>query len=76
MAAISSRKRQIVEPHSSSVKKIKILHDDDESAGDSDDEETLNINPEYAKRFEHNKKRAELHQCMLSDNLHLVHDNY
>jgi hypothetical protein len=66
MAAIPSRKRQNAEPHSSSVKKIKILQDDDnDSASDSDGEETLNINQEYARRFEHNKKRIELHQRML-----------
>ena len=34
---------------------------------DSDDESDggvkLKINSEYAKRFEHNKKREELHRC-------------
>lgn len=64
MSAMSSRKRQNTEPHSGPVKKIKILQDDDESQSDSDGEETLNINPEYAKRFEHNKKRADLHRRM------------
>jgi hypothetical protein len=64
MAVVSSRKRQNAELYSGSVKKIKILQDDDSESSESDGEETLNINPEYAKRFEHNKKRAELHQCM------------
>lgn len=65
MAATNSRKRQNTDSYSNPTKKIKILQDDDDSHSDSDGEETLNINPEYAKRFEHNKKRAELHQCML-----------
>lgn len=62
MSAMGSRKRQNAEPHSGPAKKIKILQDDDESQSDGDGEETLNINSEYAKRFEHNKKRADLHR--------------
>jgi hypothetical protein len=70
MAAIANRKRQNDEPQASSVKKIKILQDDDDSASDSNGEETLQINSEYARRFEHNKKRAELHQCRLSRHIY------
>ncbi|KAE9972098.1 hypothetical protein BLS_004189 [Venturia inaequalis] len=62
MSVMASRKRQNTEPHSGPAKKIKILQDDEESQSGSGEEETLNINPEYAKRFEHNKKRAELHK--------------
>lgn len=65
MSVMISRKRQNAEPHSGPAKKIKILQDDDDSQSDSDGEETLNINTEYAKRFEHNKKRTELHQRTL-----------
>lgn len=36
----------------------------DESGGGAKLEEPgFKINEEYAKRFEHNKKRAELHRC-------------
>jgi protein KRI1 len=50
--------------------KASMLHDSD-SASSSDesgggvklDEPGFKINEEYAKRFEHNKKRAELHRC-------------
>lgn len=65
MSVMASRKRQNTESHSGPAKKIKILQDDEESQSGSGEEETLNINPEYAKRFEHNKKRAELHKRML-----------
>ncbi|QDS73597.1 hypothetical protein FKW77_001569 [Venturia effusa] len=62
MSTMSSRKRQSAEPHSGPAKKMKILQDADDSESDDGGEETLSINPEYAKRFEHNKKRAELHK--------------
>jgi protein KRI1 len=39
----------------------KVLFDD--SDDDSDGGVDIKINDEYAKRFEHNKKRAELHRC-------------
>jgi protein KRI1 len=42
----------------SSPKRIKLLGDD---SGDEDAELELKVNHEYAKRFEHNKQRAELH---------------
>lgn len=39
---------------------------DDESGGGASLEEAgFKINEEYAKRFEHNKKREELHRCKL-----------
>lgn len=35
----------------------------DDSDDESDGGVKLQINSEYAKRFEHNKKREELHRC-------------
>ncbi len=35
----------------------------DDSDDESDGGVKLQINAEYAKRFEHNKKREELHRC-------------
>lgn len=35
----------------------------DDSDDESDGGVKLKINSEYAKRFEHNKKREELHRC-------------
>lgn len=47
-------------------KKTKLL--DDTDSEDSDDVDdggvSLKINEEYARRFEHNNKRAEKHRCM------------
>lgn len=37
----------------------------DDSEDESDGGVKLQINSEYAKRFEHNKKREELHRCEL-----------
>jgi protein KRI1 len=45
-----------------SAKKSRLL--DDEESSETLEETKLNINEEYARRFEHNKKRAELHRCM------------
>jgi hypothetical protein len=45
------------------TKKHKIF-DANESDGE-DGEGSFKINEEYARRFEHNHKRAELHRCML-----------
>ena len=45
------------------AKKAKLL---DASDSESDSEEggvELKVNEEYARRFEHNKKRAEMHRC-------------
>ncbi|KAI9736606.1 MAG: KRRI-Interacting protein 1 [Cirrosporium novae-zelandiae] len=52
-------------------KKVKLLDSDEESSEDESpsesggvrlDNATLKVNEEYAKRFEHNKKREELHR--------------
>ncbi len=37
--------------------------DDDSVGGAKLEESEFKINEEYAKRFEHNKKREELHKC-------------
>ncbi|PWA58371.1 Kri1-like, C-terminal [Artemisia annua] len=42
--------------------KHNILSDSDGGASDSDDLNTITINPVYAKRYEHNKKREDLHR--------------
>jgi protein KRI1 len=59
--------------HTATSKKIKPdLLDDSDSACSSDDdsvggakleEPEFKINEEFVKRFEHNKKREELHKC-------------
>lgn len=40
------------------VKRARLL--DDEVESDNETKDVLRVNDEYAKRFEHNKKRAEL----------------
>jgi len=40
--------------------------DDDSVGGAKLDEAGFKINEEYAKRFEYNKKREEMHQCQSS----------
>lgn len=45
---------------STGAQKKKVLFD--ESDDDSDGGVDIKINDEYAKRFEHNKKREELHR--------------
>ena len=37
--------------------------DESEGGGALLEDESFKINEEYAKRFEHNKKREELHRC-------------
>lgn len=50
--------------------KSTVMYDSDSESSDESgggaklDEPAFKINEEYAKRFEHNKKRAELHRCM------------
>lgn len=42
------------------AKKAKLLDNTDDEGSDSDDgQASLKINEDYARRFEHNKKRAE-----------------
>lgn len=50
----------------SKAKKPSLLEDSDSSDSESGGAELnpeFNINEEYARRFEHNKKREELHRC-------------
>jgi protein KRI1 len=58
--------------HSAAIKENKPnLLDDSDSASSEDDSEggaeleqpEFRINEEFAKKFEHNKKREELHRC-------------
>jgi protein KRI1 len=51
----AKRKTAFAEPSS---KRVKLLEDD---SGDESAEVELKVNHEFAKRFEHNKQRAELH---------------
>jgi protein KRI1 len=53
-------------------KRAKLLDDSDSENSSNDGEggvslgshePELKVNEEYARRFEHNQKRAELHQC-------------
>jgi len=34
-----------------------------------DEGDTFQVNKEFARRFEHNKEREELHRCMIKTNL-------
>ena len=52
------------------LSKPNLLDDSDSSSSEDEpgggallEEPGFTINEEYAKRFEHNKKRAELHRC-------------
>lgn len=54
-------------------KKARKLLDDDSDSGDESggvpigkqsDADSFQINEEYARRFEHNKKREEMQKCM------------
>ena len=70
----------MVENEERPAKRVKLLSDDDDPEDDSmsnasggislsrqsleADDTGFKINEEYARRFEHNQKRAELHQCM------------
>lgn len=67
-----------------SKKPRKLLEDD--SSSDSGDESggvpigneagDFKINEEYARRFEHNKKREEVQQCMYVPVLHCSMSNW
>ena len=48
------------------AKKMKILGDDDDESGDNEVNVSLNVNEEYARRFEYNKKREEKQRRMSS----------
>jgi protein KRI1 len=60
-----------------------LFHSDVESSSDEEsdfggaplEEQSFKINEEYAKRFEHNKKREELHRRMLLMDLWVVAAN-
>ena len=43
---------------------LESVSSSDEHIGDTESGNKLIINEEYAKRFEHNKKREERHRCM------------
>jgi len=68
--AITSSKKA---KHDATTEKTKTsLLEDSDSPSSSDDESVggaklegpdFKINDEYAKRFEHNKKREEMHKC-------------
>ena len=45
------------------AKKTKLLDDSDDEADADDGGVSLRINEDYARRFEHNKKREEQHRC-------------
>jgi protein KRI1 len=57
-----------------------LIDSDSESSEDESDlggvpleEQSFKINEEYAKRFEHNKKREELHRCRSNGPLSIGH---
>ena len=77
----SPRKRKATSlPNSHTQKRTKLLLDNESSDNDSDsaggvlintDEEDIatdgfTVNQDFARRFEHNKKREELHRCTFS----------
>jgi hypothetical protein len=61
MASVVTSKRPLAEDNLKSAKKVKLL---DESDSGEDVKEEFTINKDFAKRFEHNKKRTELHKRM------------
>jgi hypothetical protein len=46
------------------VKKAQLFDNSDEGSDADDGTVSLKVNDEYARRFEHNKKRAEKQRCM------------
>ncbi len=44
-------------------KKAKLLDNTDDEESDVETGAGFKVNEEYARRFEHNKKRAEQHRC-------------
>jgi protein KRI1 len=61
MASAQDRKRKSIADlgsADSSTKKVKLLDDSDASENEVD----FKVNEEYAKRFQHNKERAEKHR--------------
>lgn len=63
-------------------KKVNILDDsgsDDEDGGAALAAPQLKVNEEYARRFEHNKKREERQRCMQNSPLRVktqLHDSF
>ncbi|KAF2650120.1 hypothetical protein K491DRAFT_667789 [Lophiostoma macrostomum CBS 122681] len=49
-------------PDERPAKKAKLLDETDEESGGEDGAATLKVNEEYAQRFNHNQKRAEMHR--------------
>lgn len=47
------------------AKKAKLLDDSDDEVDEEAGGISLKVNEEYARRFEHNKKREEKHKCTL-----------
>ena len=76
-ASTSSRKKSRHE-EPVTLSKPSLLNDSDSSSSSEDesvggvelDSSAFKVNEEYAKRFEHNKKREELHRCQY------LHPNY
>ena len=79
-AKLKHSREQSATPKASSRKRLKLLLDDDSlDDGSSSDvmggvvlkldhapvsENGFRVNEEYARRFEHNQRRAEIHRCM------------
>ena len=51
-----------------SKEELPLANSDDEKSGlpgDTGGSATFSINHDFARRFEHNQRRAELHRCLL-----------
>jgi protein KRI1 len=58
-------KRELNATSEPPAKKAKLLDNTDDESSDSDDGGvSLTVNEEYARKYEHNKKRAEQFRCM------------
>ena len=62
----SGVKRDLNAANEPPAKKAKLLDNTDDEGSDSDGGVSLKVNEEYARKFEHNKKRAEQFRCRLS----------
>lgn len=68
-----AKRKAEIQPSENGVKKAKLEEpvkatmmvdsDSDSEGGAELDASAFTVNEEYAKRFEHNKKREEMHRC-------------
>ena len=73
----SGSKRDLNAVNEPPAKKAKLLDNtDDEGSGSDGGGVSLKVNEEYARKFEHNKKRAEQFRCRLSQGIVTFSTNF